>query len=208
MNCTCLIWAKVLSIIEKTRFSLWFLFFFAFLCHKTQNDAYYKQRMTEETFQNEVQRLRSKFITLAQRYTNQAEDAEDIVQDVLLKLWQMRDDLVPPPDRLALVLTRNLCIDYQRRKKPRYTPQDIPEEEPVEDERMERMMRVIDTLPTRHQIILRLRHLEGMEIRDIAVLTNQTESAVRKMLSRARKETLELLKNKKKSNNEHDILKS
>lgn len=179
--------------------------FFAILCHKTQNDAYYRQRMTEETFQNEAQRLRPKLTALAQRYTNQAADAEDIVQDVFLKLWQMRDDLMSPPDGLALVLTRNLSIDHQRRKKPRYPTPDIAEEEPVKDERIERMMRAIDTLPTKHQIVLRLRHLEGMEIRDIAALTNQTEAAVRKMLSRARKETLEKLKNKKKSKNEQEI---
>lgn len=161
--------------------------------------------MTEETFQNEAQRLRPKMTALAQRYTNQAADAEDIVQDVFLKLWKMRDDLMSPPDGLALVLTRNLSIDHQRRKKPRYPTPDIAEEEPVEDERIERMMRAIDTLSTKHQIVLRLRHLEGMEIRDIAALTNQTEVAVRKMLSRARKETLELLKSNNKSNDGHNI---
>ncbi|MBR5688044.1 MAG: RNA polymerase sigma factor [Prevotella sp.] len=156
--------------------------------------------MTEETFQNEVQRLRPKLTALAKRYTNHASDAEDIVQDVFLKLWQMRDDLVSPPDGLALVLTRNLSIDHQRRKKPHYPTRDIAEEEAVEDERIERMMQAIDSLPSRHQIILRLRHLEGMEIRDIATLTSQTEAAVRKMLSRARKETLEIIKSNTKSN--------
>ena len=146
--------------------------------------------MTEETFQHEARRLRPKLTAVARRYTDLAADAEDIVQDALLKLWLMHEDLQSPPDGLATVLTRNLSIDHQRRKRPRYPTPDIAAEETTEDDRIERMMRVIDTLPAKQQIILRLRHMEGMKTSDIARLTAQTEAAVRKMLSRARQEIL------------------
>ena len=150
--------------------------------------------MTEETFQNEARRLRPKMTAVARRYTDHAADAEDIVQDALLKLWLMHDDLQSPPDGLAMVLTRNLSIDHQRKKKPHVPTPDIAEEESTEDERIERMMRVINTLPAKQQIILRLRHMEGMKMCDIATLTAQTEAAVRKSLSRARQEVLRKLK--------------
>lgn len=150
--------------------------------------------MTEETFQNEARRLRPKMTAVARRYTDHAADAEDIVQDALLKLWLMHDDLKSPPDGLATVLTRNLSIDHQRRKKPHVPTPDIAEEVSTEDERIERMMQVIDTLPAKQQIILRLRHMEGMKMCDIATLTAQTEAAVRKTLSRARQEVLRKLK--------------
>ena len=146
--------------------------------------------MTEETFQNEARRLRPKMTAVARRYTDHAADAEDIVQDALLKLWLMHDDLQSPPDGLAMVLTRNLSIDHQRKKKPHVPTPDIAEEESTEDERIERMMRVINTLPAKQQIILRLRHMEGMKMCVIATLTAQTEAAVRKTLSRARQEVL------------------
>ncbi len=149
--------------------------------------------MTEETFQDEARRLRPKLTALARRYTDDADDAEDIVQDALLKLWLMHDDLQSPPDGLAMVLTRNLSIDHLRRKnRPCPTP-EIVETEHEDDERIERMMRVIDTLPGLQQIVLRLRHMEEMEFRDIARITGTSEAAVRKTLSRARKAVAEKL---------------
>ena len=48
------------------------------------------------------------------------------------------------------------------------------------------MMKVIETLPDMQQTILRLRHMEGMDSKEIANLTGSTEVAVRKALSRAR----------------------
>ena len=55
-----------------------------------------------------------------------------------------------------------------------------------DDERIERMMAVVSTLPDLQQTILRLRHREGMEMNEIADLTGSSEVAVRKALSRAR----------------------
>ena len=147
--------------------------------------------MNKETFQDEARRLRPRLTVLARRYTDDADDAEDIVQDALLKLWLMHDDLQSPPDGLAMVLTRHLCIDHQRRKKRPCPTQEMVETAYEEDERIELMMRVIDTLPGMQQIVLRLRHLEGMEYRDIARITGTTETAVRKALSRARKAVAE-----------------
>jgi RNA polymerase sigma-70 factor (ECF subfamily) len=60
------------------------------------------------------------------------------------------------------------------------------EEDEALRERIERMMKVIETLPDMQQTILRLRHMEGMEFKEIAELTGSTEAAVRKALSRAR----------------------
>ena len=47
-------------------------------------------------------------------------------------------------------------------------------------------MQIIDELPTMQQTIMRLRHMEGMEMSAIAALTGSKEAAVRKVLSRAR----------------------
>ncbi|MBR4389655.1 MAG: sigma-70 family RNA polymerase sigma factor [Prevotella sp.] len=150
--------------------------------------------MTQETFQDEAKRLRPTLTAVAERYSDNAADAEDIVQDVLLKLWLMHDDLRSPADGLAIMMTRNLSIDHQRRRKPQRPTLDIPEEEHEEDERIDRMMQLIDTLPPMQQIILRFRHLDGMEYSEIAHITSSTETAVRKMISRARKEILLKLK--------------
>ena len=143
--------------------------------------------MTQEEFKEEAQRLRPRLMLTARRYLGD-DDAEDTVQDALLRLWQMVGELRQPLDALALRLTRNLCIDQVRRRKPTVMLTDSGGTDLADgdDERIERMMAVVSTLPDLQQTILRLRHLEGMEINEIADLTGSSEVAVRKALSRAR----------------------
>ena len=143
--------------------------------------------MTQEEFKEEAQRLRPRLMLTARRYLGD-DDAEDTVQDVLLRLWQMVGELRQPFDALALRLTRNLCIDKVRRKRPTLTLTDSGEtgEADDNDERIERMMAVVSTLPDLQQTVLRLRHLEGMEMNEIADLIGSSEVAIRKALSRAR----------------------
>ncbi len=144
--------------------------------------------MTTETFRQEAQRMRTTLVRLAAGILRDSDEAEDVVQDVLLRLWQMRDQLQMPVEPLAKVLTRNRCIDLIRRKKPaaELTTAVFQEEDQPQRERIERMMKVIEALPDLQQTILRLRHMEGMDSKEIAELTGSTEAAVRKALSRAR----------------------
>ena len=143
--------------------------------------------MTQEEFKEEAQRLRPRLMLTARRYLGD-DDAEDTVQDALLRLWQMVGELRQPLDALAMRLTRNLCIDQVRRRKPTVMLTDSggTDQADGDDERIERMMAVVSTLPDLQQTILRLRHLEGMEMNEIADLTGSSEVAVRKALSRAR----------------------
>ena len=143
--------------------------------------------MTQEEFKEEAQRLRPRLMLTARRYLGD-DDAEDTVQDALLRLWQMVGELRQPFDALALRLTRNLCIDKVRRKKATVTLTANGEtgEADDNDERIERMMAVVSTLPDLQQTVLRLRHIEGMEMNEIADLIGSSEVAIRKALSRAR----------------------
>ena len=143
--------------------------------------------MTQEEYKEEARRLRPRLLQTAQRYLTE-DDAEDTVQDVLLRLWQMVDTLRMPIDALATVLVRNFCVDRLRRLKPSQTLTDSCEQvdETDTDERIERVLSMIDALPTLQQTILRLRHIEGMEMKEIAELTGSSEVAIRKTLSRAR----------------------
>lgn len=142
--------------------------------------------MTSEEFKQEAQALRPQLISLAKRYLKDTDEAEDVVQDALLKLWQMHGELRSPMAAMAATITRNLSIDRLRRQHRTEPIGQIAEDEPQADERTERILAIIETLPTMQQTILRLRHLEEMEMKEIAELTGSTEVAVRKALSRAR----------------------
>ena len=73
--------------------------------------------MTQEEYKEEALRLRPRLLQTARQYLNE-DDAEDTVQDVLLRLWQMVDTLRMPIDALATVLVRNFCIGRLRHSKP------------------------------------------------------------------------------------------
>lgn len=147
--------------------------------------------MDKAAFSAEAQRLRPTLLAIARRYVADGDEAEDIVQDALLKLWQLCPTLQLPIDALAAVLTHNLSKDHLRRRRPTtdLTDGDLGTNEAEQEtsERYLHIMQIIDTLPPLPQLVVRMRHVEGMEFADIAQLTGTTEAAVRKAVSRARK---------------------
>ncbi len=154
--------------------------------------------MTSQQYQDDMERIRPRLLRAARHYLRDADEAEDVAQDVMLKLWSMHEELHPPIDKLALVITKNLCIDRIRRHRPRAHLDEAKASEDEEDDRLEMMQRAINTLPPLQQTILRLRHEEGMETKGIASLMGVSDMAIRKMLSRARMAVRNLLMNNKK----------
>ena len=143
--------------------------------------------MTIDEYKEEVKQIRPQMLFIAQSYLRDNDEAEDVVQDVLLKLWQLLDTLRLPMSPLASVLVKNRCIDILRRHRYMVEVKDsIVDERQRDDDRYEAVIAIIDTLPTMQQTIMRLRHMQGMEISDIAKLTDSKETTVRKALSRAR----------------------
>ena len=145
--------------------------------------------MTTEAFQQQAGELRKQLVSIAHKYMGNTDEAEDIAQDAMVKLWLMREQLTLPIVGMASIVTRNLCIDALRKKHKTIDIAQLPDEADFSDdgEQIEQMLKVIDSLPSTQRTILRMRHLQGMEMREIALVLGSTEVAVRKTLSRARK---------------------
>lgn len=150
--------------------------------------------MTKEEYNTEAEAIRPVLTELARGYLKSADDADDAVQDVLLKLWDMHDELHSPVVPLGRVLIRNMCIDRIRRHHVTVSTTDVElPSQPADtatDEQIDRMMSVICTLPSAQQVVLRLKHMDGMSTSAIAALTGSSEEAVRQTLSRARRAVL------------------
>jgi RNA polymerase sigma-70 factor (ECF subfamily) len=158
--------------------------------------------MEQEEFKREVLPLREQLLFYAQRLLDDLEDAEDVIQEVFLKLWYMRDELgnynsVPA---LSVQITKRLCLN-RIKVRPR-RQEGLEAVDPVSDvltpeTRLEQkdsvmqVMRIIGQLPGLQQTILRMRHIDGIEVEEIAGLTGSTPEAVRMNLSRARKKVKE-----------------
>lgn len=126
-----------------------------------------------------------------------AEAADDVAQETLLKLWTMGDrlDTYDRPEALACVIGRNMAISHLRRRGGGDVAIDealclatepSPEETVTRREETEHIDRLLSMLPDSQQAILRMRHIEGMETEEIAALIGSTPGAVRVALSRAR----------------------
>lgn len=146
--------------------------------------------------------MRPALLRMAIRYLENSDEAEDVVQDALLKLWFLRDRLEQyrSVDALAIVITKHLCINRLRGHRIEKVDLeqgisigggDNPEMKLVEEENMQEILEVISTLPDLQQAILRMKHIEGFEVEEIARLTGSTPIAVRTNLSRARKRVRE-----------------
>ena len=158
--------------------------------------------MEQNEFEIEAKRMRPALLRMAIRYLEDSDDAEDVVQDVLLKLWFLRGklDKYRSVDALAIVITKHLCINCIRGARiekveleegVRIGSGDNPEMKLVAEENMQEILDSISTLPNLQQAILRMKHIEGFEVEEIARMTGSTPVAVRTNLSRARKKVRE-----------------
>ena len=142
--------------------------------------------MTGENFKKNLSALRRELLATARQYFPDNEKAEDMVQDTLLRLWEMKENLREPINGIANVILRNLAIDNLRRQKPTVNIEQVDIGSPPDNDNHERYLRVmniIDTLPDMQQTLIRLRLVEGMDYKDISKLTGIKEALKRIIIS-------------------------
>ena len=158
--------------------------------------------MEQAQFKNEILPLRERLMQYAERLLNNKSDAEDVIQEVFLKLWLMRNELsnYNSIDALSLTMTKHLCLNRlkvnQREQESLnghvFIDENLsPIEQLEQKDSVEYAMRIIDMLPDLQQSVLRMKHIEGLEIDEIAALMGSAPEAIRMNLSRARKKVKE-----------------
>ncbi len=146
---------------------------------------------------DEAKAMRPMLLNVARNILGSDEEAEDVVQDAMLRLWQLRDEPIRNLKGFARIVVRNLSLSKVRRKSQTVdiSHADIADEAETErNEQIDRMMELVDALPTMQQTVLRLRHMQEMTMADIATLIGTSEAAVRQSLSRARRSIIEQYK--------------
>ncbi|MCM1224011.1 MAG: RNA polymerase sigma factor [Lachnospiraceae bacterium] len=146
-----------------------------------------------ERFEREAIRLRPILLRVAASITGSADEADDIAQETLLKLWFLRDRLEEYAniDAPARVIARNLSLNVIRNRKPTVAMDDcelrnIADDDSSQESMPEELTLAISKLPGTEQAVLRMKHLDGMETEEIAALIGATPGAVRSALSRGR----------------------
>lgn len=143
---------------------------------------------------------------VALRMLGNVEDAEDMVQEVYMKLWDRREELpdVQNMEAYCVALTKNMCIDRLRLAEvDRVDVDDVPLSLAAADDvasqlerqdAVEQVKLIIETLPEKQQQVITLRDIRDCTFEEIEEQTGLTAVNVRALLSRARKTIRERFK--------------
>lgn len=152
------------------------------------------------SFRNDILPLKNVLYRLALRITLNREEAEDVVQDTLIRIWNKGNDLaeLDSLEAYSLTVCRNLALDRVRLS----SNSDASIEEyaidsadtassPLErmelQDRVQTVRKIVDSLPERQRSCMQLRDFEGKPYREIADILGMTEEQVKVNIFRARR---------------------
>ena len=155
------------------------------------------------TFKEKYIPYHQKLYRVAYRLLEDACDAEDVVQEAYIKLWNKRDELtqVENSEAYCVILLRNLCLDFLRAKKKHVfqsTEDTVISDNLVLSDEIEtvdeikHIETIIYLLPEQQRKIIKLRHFDDYSNEEIEEIMGITSVNVRVLMSRARKKVKEL----------------
>jgi RNA polymerase sigma factor (sigma-70 family) len=158
-------------------------------------------------FEKLTYHIKDKLFRFALRITGNKPEAEDVVQEVFLKIWDKRDEMstVLNQEAWCMTLTKNLAFD-KIKSKHRKTD-DIDEAFNLQDSKtnvyqtvetsdtMAVIKQIMSQLPDNQRLVMHLRDIEDMTYEEIAVSLEMPMSQVKVNLHRARQKVREQLLN-------------
>lgn len=134
-----------------------------------------------------IDRHQERLFRLACLHTGSRTAAEDIVQDVMLRLFRSESNLSHITDLESYLIKAiiNRCRDYHRQSTKATLPLDqvgkiaVPTEDPPPEQEYERIYRLLERLPEEQAEVIRLKTSESMTFAQIAELTESSEATVK-----------------------------
>ena len=163
--------------------------------------------MNKSAFEHYVRSWRMKAVEVCRSCGADSEEAEDIAQEVMLRLWQMHDVLekYQSIEAIVTIAARHLLRDHQRRRTTETLNEatlisigNSPQEtlEMKEDEQW--LTEKLRQLPTTQRTLLYMRQVERRSHEEIARLLGIEKTSVSTLLARARRTLLEEIKRRNK----------
>lgn len=157
--------------------------------------------MKKLTFAGDILPLKNELYRLALRITLNHAEAEDVVQETLIKVWNRRDnwDEIESIEAFCLTICRNLSLDKLRKMEnqnqgiddaihdtPDSSYTSNPEEQAVQRDRVNHIRRIVNSLPEKQRTVMQLREFEGKSYKEIAKMMEISEEQVKVNIFRAR----------------------
>ena len=155
--------------------------------------------MKNISFRNDVLPLKDALYRLALRITLSHEEAQDIVQDTLIKVWDKRESWneIESIEAFSITICRNLALDRIKKHdnlndslEERQTESPDTSLTPFEDtllqDRIELVRNLVNALPEKQRSCMQLRDFEGKPYKEIAKILGISEEQVKVNIFRAR----------------------
>ena len=160
--------------------------------------------MTIKEFKIKLLPLKNKLFRLSLSILNNRDDAEDAVQEVYIKIWEMQHKLnsLKNIEAFMMTVTRNLCLDKIKSKRNKFLTlnEDIakhefsnPYEITEQADLVVRVKKIMQQLPEQQRTIIHLRDIEGYDFNEIIEITGWDMNYLRVNLSRGRKRIKETI---------------
>ena len=157
--------------------------------------------MEQAEFEHIATRIRQRAVATALTFAANGDEAEDIAQETMLKLWTLRTEISDRAhaEKLASCIAHNRAIDSTRRRRtiPLDTGRNIIDEKTAGPDRamedkedMAWLAERLAKLPSTEYQILRLRQVERKSHEEIARIVGVEKTSVSTILSRARAKML------------------
>ena len=150
-------------------------------------------------FRDDILPLKNQLFRLALRITLNRFEAEDIVQDTLIKVWNRRSDWedIDSIEAFSLTICRNLSLDRIKKKEnDNNSLEDVkgveplsssnPQDRMIQADRVNLIRQIVDSLPEKQRSCMQLRDFDGKSYKEIAVILDITEEQVKVNIFRAR----------------------
>ena len=159
--------------------------------------------MDAANFKQQFLPCHPKLYRAAFRLMGNAQDAEDMVQEAYLKLWNKRDELtnVLNIEAYCVTLIKNLCYDALRRSQldeDGHPPEELPlptdtniAREVEQRDEVNHVRKLISQLPEQQRKVIVLRDINDCSFEEIEQTTGLNAINIRVLLSRARKKIRE-----------------
>ncbi len=155
--------------------------------------------MTQTEFIERISPVQHRLFRFALQMTGHRDQAEDVIQEVCIRLWNRRGQLheIENIEAWCMTITRNLCLDLlkSRHRKLSELPADPdwadsgpePHRQAELNEDMELIRICLQSLPEKQHVAIHLREVEGMSYQEIANMTGETLTQVKTLIHRGRK---------------------
>lgn len=153
--------------------------------------------MTAEEFKNSVLPFSRKLYPMLFRILKDEEETSDALQDLMVKLWNKKDELKKCSNQTAYIITmaKNHSLDLLKKKRPQRIGQNeehkvfnlmANDTHPETREKFEHVHKVIGDLPEKLRTIIQYRDIDGFSFDEIKEMTGYEIPYLRVILSRAR----------------------